>query len=398
MHREHHDHYHHGSHHGDHHTHSVDRRDFLQQLVLGSLAGASLLETGFARAAVARAQAPGNSAPLFKLQRVAKDIYCALARPQAFTNSNAAIFVNSHDVLVVDSHSKPSAAAALVAQIKREITEKPVRYLVDTHFHYDHTGGNPAYHRGDGKVQIIASEVTKQLMMERSRNDLKDNLDSIPATIDRVQKLADSAATPERRAVFEDLVPQLKAYQAEMQAYPLDLPDVTFDKSYIIKDRAHDLHIEFHGRAHTAGDTIVFCPQKKAMASGDAIISFGPNFQDGYPRDWPGTADSILSLAPSSIMPGHGPVQIGTSHAVMFRNLVEELTMLVDAGKKAGKTATELQQAITISSLRSLQTDGYLEWITKNLDQYAINYRDEHPLAPRIRINVQQVYDNLDRA
>jgi cyclase len=63
----------------------------------------------------------------------------ALARPQALANCNAAIFVNSADVLVVDSHSKPSAAAALIAQIKQQITAKPVRYLVDTHFHWDHS-------------------------------------------------------------------------------------------------------------------------------------------------------------------------------------------------------------------------------------------------------------------
>jgi glyoxylase-like metal-dependent hydrolase (beta-lactamase superfamily II) len=182
-----------------------------------------------------------------------------------------------------------------------------------------------------------------------------------------------------------------------MQSYPLELPDVTFDKTYLLKDRNHELRIEFHGRAHSAGDTIVYCPQTGALASGDAIISFGPNFQDGYPREWGGTIDSILTLRPRAIMPGHGGLQDGTSHAIMFRNLVEELTELVDAGKKAGKPVAELQQTITLASLRSLNTDGYLDWITKNLDQYAINYRDEHPLAPRLRINIKQVYDNIDR-
>jgi glyoxylase-like metal-dependent hydrolase (beta-lactamase superfamily II) len=364
---------------------------------MASLGGATLLETGLVRAAIARAQAVDNSAPLFTIKQVAKNAYCALARPQAFTNSNSAIFVNERDVLVVDAGSKPSAAAALVAQINREITPKPVRYLVDSHFHYDHTGGNPAFRQHGSDVKIIASEVTKQLMVEEARKNLQDNLDSIPATIDRVQKLAADATTPERRAVFESLVPQLKAYQAEMQSYPLELPDVTFDKTYLLKDRNHELRIEFHGRAHSAGDTIVYCPQTGALASGDAIISFGPNFQDGYPREWGGTIDSILTLRPRAIMPGHGGLQDGTSHAIMFRNLVEELTELVDAGKKAGKPVAELQQTITLASLRSLNTDGYLDWITKNLDQYAINYRDEHPLAPRLRINIKQVYDNIDR-
>ena len=80
--------------------------------VVGSaLAGASALELGFHRAAWARALAPSASAKLFDIEKVADGVYAAIARAQAAINSNAAIFVNSEDVLVVDAHSKPSAAA-----------------------------------------------------------------------------------------------------------------------------------------------------------------------------------------------------------------------------------------------------------------------------------------------
>lgn len=69
------------------------------------------------------------------------------AHAQAEINCNAAIFVNSADVLVVDAHSKPSAAASLIVQIVKEITSKPVRYVVNSHFHGDHTQGSlPCYY------------------------------------------------------------------------------------------------------------------------------------------------------------------------------------------------------------------------------------------------------------
>src|SRR5579864_9814632 len=148
------------------------RRDFFQQLVGGAMAGASVLEMGFFRAAVARAQAPAASGQLFDIQKIADGVYFALAHPQALTNCNAAIFVNSQDVLVVDAHSKPSAAASLIAQIREEVTSKPVRYVVNTHFHYDHTQGDPAYRAAGGKVEIIASEATKQLVAQNARNRL----------------------------------------------------------------------------------------------------------------------------------------------------------------------------------------------------------------------------------
>src|SRR5256885_865682 len=119
---------------GHHHGHT--RRDFFRRSFASVLAGASVFEEAFLRAGWARAQAQTASTNLFTIEKVAEGVFAALAKPQALTNSNAAIFILDRDVLVVDAHSKPSAAAALLGQIKKEVTEKPVRYLVNTHFHW----------------------------------------------------------------------------------------------------------------------------------------------------------------------------------------------------------------------------------------------------------------------
>src|SRR5262249_41798300 len=157
------------------------------------------------------------------------------------------------DVVVVDAHSKPSAAAALIAQIKKEITPKPVRYLVNTHFHWDHTQGNATYKAGGAKLDIIASDTTKQLMSDLARNRLKESLDSVGPMLDGLQARLVKAASAAERALRQDQIRQLEAYRAEMKNYSLELPTITFAKSYTLKDRAGDLQIEFHGRAHTAG-------------------------------------------------------------------------------------------------------------------------------------------------
>src|ERR1700749_259645 len=109
--------------------HKGSRRDFFRDMVTG-VTGASILGLAARRAAWAQTTAAGAPTDLFEIQPVADGVYFAFARPQAVGNCNAAIFVNSADVLVVDAHSKPSAAAALIAQIKQQITPKPVRYLV----------------------------------------------------------------------------------------------------------------------------------------------------------------------------------------------------------------------------------------------------------------------------
>lgn len=380
-----------------HHAHGHSRRDFFSRAFGGALAGASIIEEAFLRATWARAQAPGASANLFTIEKVADGVYAALARPQILTNCNAAIFVNARDVLVVDAHSKPSAAAALIAQIKKDITTKPVRYLVNSHFHWDHTQGDAAYKASGAKVDIIASEATKQLMTELSRNRLKESLDSVPKQIDDVQARLAKAASNADKERYTDLIRQLKAYQVEMKSYTLELPTITFAKSHVIKDPAGDLHLEFHGRAHTAGDIAVFSPQKRVVASGDAIIGFLPNIADGYPRPWPATIDSVGRLAFDHLIPGHGPVQNDRARMTQMRNYIEELTGRIEEGKKAGKPLAELQKTLTMSSVKTLQANGYGSYVADNLKNLTVYLGQRTPVEDRLLANIEAIYKNLDR-
>ena len=103
--------------------HAVSRRDFFRDMVMG-LSGMSILDLAARRAVWAQTTAPGAATDVFEIQNVADGVNFAFARPQAVGNCNAAIFANAADVLVVDSHSKPSAAAGLIAQIQKQVTTK----------------------------------------------------------------------------------------------------------------------------------------------------------------------------------------------------------------------------------------------------------------------------------
>jgi len=395
-----HSHSHHSHHsHSTYETHSHgSRRDFFHQIAGAALTGASLLEIGFLRAAFARAQARTANTQLFDIQKAADGVFFARARPQAITNCNASIFVNSEDVLVVDAHSKPSAAASLIAQIKREVTTKPVRYLVNTHFHWDHSQGDPAYRAAGGKVEIIASEATKQLLAQNARNRLKENLDGVPQIIDGLKSRMSKSRSASERAFLQEQIQLAEAYQIEMRNFTPQVPDITFAQSHVIKDRAHDLHIEFHGRAHTAGDVVVFCPQQRAVATGDAVIGFLPNINDGYPRDWPKTITSISGLTADKILPGHGPLQSSQQRMTQFRNYIEELTGIVEAAKKAGKPLEEGQKSITVTSLKTLQSNGFANYVSDNLNRLTVYVGSSTPLEDRLTANISAVYNNLDRA
>jgi glyoxylase-like metal-dependent hydrolase (beta-lactamase superfamily II) len=380
---------------GQRHPHN--RRSFFRQSFGGILAGASVFEEAFFRASWARAQAPAANANLFTIEKVADGVYAALAKPAALTNSNAAIFVLSRDVLVMDAHSKPSAAASLIAQLKKEVTDKPVRYLVNSHFHWDHTQGDRAYKNANSQVQIIASDATKQLMTELQRDRLKESLDSVPGLIDAAKARLSRAKTQPERDWANDQLRQLMAYQDEMKGYPLELPTVTFAKTHVIKDASGELELAFNGKAHTAGDIQVFSPSQRVVASGDAIIGFLPNLNDGFPRPWPKTIDTVAAWKFDHIVPGHGSVQHGRERMAQFRNYIEDLTARVERAKKAGTPLAEVQKQITPGSLATLQTGSFGSFVADNLSKYTVYLGDKTPVQDRLAANVAAIYNNLDK-
>ena len=145
------------------------RRGFLKSTLGACWTGAVLLEQSIFRATQARAQAQSDQPSLFNIQKIADGVYAAIAKPTAVLNCNAAIFQNTEDLLIVDTHSKPSAVVALVSQLRKEVTKKPVRYIVNSHFHWDHSQGTSAYRKMNPAAHVISSEATRQLLRRMER-------------------------------------------------------------------------------------------------------------------------------------------------------------------------------------------------------------------------------------
>lgn len=375
------------------------RRDFMRVLMGGALAGASVMELAFHRAAWARAAAPADEYDLFDFDKAAPGVYFAHARPQTIINCNAAIFMRSKDVVVVDAHSKPSAAASVIRQIRRQITDKPVRYVINTHFHWDHTQGDNAYKQTGGKVDFIASSMTKGLMEKNCVARMKESADSVPPRIEAMHRRAENSKSAAEKTFCEDEIRQMQAYLADLkQNYELVLPTITFDKSYLLADPAFDLHLEFHGRSHTAGDTFVYCPQQRAIATGDASHGWLPFITDGFPRQWPGTVDQVAKLDFKYMLGGHGPMQSDRTVMTSQRNYIEELVEKVEAGKEAGQGASELQKRLTVASLRSMQSNGYQAFLERTRAAENTHFGPMAPLQHEVNENIADVYKNLDRA
>src|SRR5712692_6306388 len=124
---------------------------------------------------------------LFDIKPIADGVYVAIAKPAYKLNCNAAIIILGDSVLVVDTHSKPSAARGLIEQIKR-MTDKPVKYVVNTHFHWDHYQGNEAYPSSwPAGVEIISSEATRLSIERKGIPRVKHEIITMPQEIEKLK-------------------------------------------------------------------------------------------------------------------------------------------------------------------------------------------------------------------
>lgn len=380
--------------------HSHSRRSFLRQVLGASWVGASILEQAVWRAAQARAQSKTAPATLFDLEKVAEGVYAALARPVAQVNCNAAIFENSGDVLIVDSHSKSSAVAALVAQIRKEITAKPIRYVVNTHFHWDHTQGNPAYKKLAPQADFISSTVTRDLIAKLGGPRLKDSLEQAGKALETFQQKLGAAKTGKEKSYYQRMISETRAYLAEMRNYAPELPNITFCQHLSIHDRSHELHLAFRGRGHTGGDIVVYCEEKKVIATGDLLHGFLPYLGDGYPLEWPRTLRSVADFDFQQAIGGHGGVQHTRDRLDQMAGYIQELAEAVVQGKKAGRTVAQLQAAITPATLKTLEAGGYGRFVSENLVKYYGDFEMDTPaeaLAKAVQENVAGTFTALER-
>ena len=377
------------------------RRGFLHTVLGTTFTAGSVIDQALLRAARARAQSNDRLPVLFDIDRIADGVYAALAKPQTLLNCNAVVFENAEDILIMDSHSKPSAVASLVRQLRDQVTRKPVRYVVASHFHWDHAQGLPAYRRVAPHADLVASEATRKLIGDQTLPRLKQSFTDLEKSVEDYRKKAADARTPEERNAYQQMLRETRDYLNEMKNYAPELPNLTLDRDLIIHDKAHDLHLAFRGRGHTAGDVVVFCPQKKTVATGDLLHGFFPFIADGYPNDWPRTLLDVAQFEFTAIAGGHGSVFRSRDRLFQMGNYIEELTELVARGRREGKPLARVQQEVTPASLKTLADGGY----GARSAEAVLRFRMIPPPKPdtasvisdSVKTNIEHIYSALSR-
>jgi cyclase len=289
-------------------------------------------------------EGPGGGDARFDITKVADGVYAAVAAPAYKVNCNTAIIENDDDVMIVDTHSKPSAARVIVEKL-RGITHKPVRYVVNTHFHWDHWHGNEVYPATYPDAEIVTNQITREAMVMKGLKRIQDHVRQVPGEIATLK--ADlQAASPSQRAKLEADLRLAEAYLAEVKALKPVLPTIAFEQTMKLYRRDREIHLLHLGRAHTAGDVFVYLPKEKVVITGDAMIGWTPFMGDGYPDEWAATLDRLAQLDFTHIIMGHGNVT-GREWLGTFRSYVHDMVEAVRQEAATGATLDEVKQRVT---------------------------------------------------
>jgi cyclase len=255
-------------------------------------------------------------------------------------DGNSIAVVSSDGVLVFDTNGTPAASAAVLAQI-RMLTDRPVRYVVNSHWHWDHWYGTETYQQAFPDLQIVAHEKTRVMMMGPALAFNRPFIETdLPNYVNALEKRA--AENPALKPLLETD----RAFLDQKTHVRHTIPNVTFSDRLNLELDGRHIEVLHYGRAVTPGDAFVYLPQEKLLLIGDLIVNPITFALSGYPTEWLRTLERIDTLDVSTIVTGHGaPLHDKTLlHATMdvFRVLLRE----GKAAKERGLTPDQAKDAI----------------------------------------------------
>lgn len=229
---------------------------------------------------------------------------------------NTGVIVGDDAVMVIDTQATPAMAQDVVRRI-REVTDKPIKYVLLSHYHAVRVLGASAY----GAEHVIASQDTRDLIVERGEADKASEIGRFPRLFRNPESVPPG----------------------------LTWPTLTFTGKMTLWLGQLEVQILQLGRGHTKGDTVAWLPQEKVLFSGDLVeFDATPYAGDAYFQDWPRTLDNIAALAPEKLVPGRGAalktpgqVQAGLAGTRAF---VSDLYASVQQGAAAGKDLRKIYE------------------------------------------------------
>ncbi len=312
---------------------------------VGLLTSLIVVIAGLAFAAVGGAE---EAPPPLQLESVAEGVFAALQpAPLRFNDANTGFIIRARDVVVVDAPASAAAVAWLIAEIRRR-TDKPVRYLINTHWHTDHVLGNHAFRVAFPEVEVVAHASVVDDFRDRAVPQLREEIatleEAIPAAEQRLKDGVDRDGEPlgDRHDLLAQQIERAHQTLAEKRVAVPTPPSLTFETAMTLGTGADRIELRHHV-AHTQGDVVVYLPGRRVLWTGDLLDAL-PFAGHGFLAPWIQTLDDLAELDVTATVPGHGPVFRDDAQRLRVRALLSDVWAAALDQVGEGKAAASDEQ------------------------------------------------------
>ena len=319
-------------------------RRLLQAIVLAALVATAAAAT---QARPGPSDSPGPVTGLtYALDEVAPGVFAAIAQGVPYYVANSVVVVGRDAVLLVDSSAGTNEARALREAIHR-VTDRPVRYVVDTHFHFDHALGHAAF----PEALTIGHDATRAgLVLGVRQPTLSRNLTGMAG---RAAELETEAATEKdeaRKAQLRGQATALEAYRRQLAALTPSPSNLAFGRSLTLWLGDREVRVLHLGRGHTAGDTVVYLPKERLVCTGDLFNGYIGYMGDAYVDEWADTLGRLAELDFETVVAGHGKPFRGKEALPAVQACLRDLWRQAVSFKSSGLSAAEAASRVDLTA------------------------------------------------
>lgn len=302
-----------------------------------------------------------NAKHNFKVEKIADGIYAVIRTEPAslwFTPNNVFI-IGTRDVIVVDSSITSEHTREVLAEL-RKLTDKPVKYVVNTHWHEDHIIGNRVYRDAFPGVQFIGHRSTITDLPAIGEANRKASLQNgrgfiglLEGKLEKGENLAGQKLTDEERLGYTSDINLVTLYLAESKNFDIVLPTVLIDDRLDISHGKRRIEVRYLGKAHTGADLVVHLPNEKIVITGDLIVHPVPLVgSTSYPLDYAATLEKLLALDAGIMIPGHGPVMRDPAYLKSMIGLLGSIKRQSKAAAARGESLEQMRKIIDLEEFR----------------------------------------------
>jgi cyclase len=305
---------------------------------------------------------PLHPARNFTVQKLAEGVYAVLRQdlPGLMVDANNVFIINDDDVIVVDANGAPSITKEVLAAL-RKLTDKPVRYVINTHWHDDHIIGNPVYRAAFPNVEFIGHARNREYLSNQgkiNRQNFATGAAQFAAYLRKLMEqnknLAGGELTTEEHDSLNSDLRLVDLVLAEAPQTQLTLPTMAVEERLTVHRGQRTIDIRHLGSGHTAGDLIVHLPKENIVITGDLVVWPVPlvGGEQSHIGTWSTTLEKIRALQPSIIVPGHGPLLRDAAYVKQLSALFASIQQQTVAAVTRGETLEQVRKSVNLDEFR----------------------------------------------